>query len=178
MVSGACSRAAESMKVDKKLQAMTGARISKNGNYNDDRAKSHHPVEAYPAMEHRRASSSSAAERKNGDLRGAQGVLCPGDDGIGGGVKWRWFRSGQRTRRIDGVSIAVLCASERHDRVALGSCPRLTKALTSWARLVSETDDVCAAELSGSRRTVGFKLDGSDLVGGSDCPKGSRDLGH
>ena len=61
-------------------------------------------------------------------------------------------------------------------RVEFISCARLTKQLTAWARLASETDDAHAAELSGSMRTVGFKLDGSDLVGGSDCPKGSRDL--
>ena len=89
-----------------------------------------------------------------------RGVLSPGDDGIGGGVKRRTHRSGQRQRRIDGVNIAVLCASEGLGRVELSSCARLTKALTAWARLASETNDARAAELSGSMRSVGSGLNG------------------
>ena len=44
-------------------------------------------METYPSDAEGRASFSSATERKSEEERGAEGVLTPGDDGNGGGVK-------------------------------------------------------------------------------------------
>ena len=68
MVSGASSRTSESTTVNKKLQAKTGARVSKNGHGNEPRAGRNHPVGAYPRDELAMASSSSAEKKRSGEM--------------------------------------------------------------------------------------------------------------
>ena len=77
----------ESSKLARELHATREARISKNGYGIEGRREEKHPVETYPSDAEGRASFSSATERKSEEERGAEGVLSPGDDGNGGGVK-------------------------------------------------------------------------------------------
>lgn len=60
--------------------------------------------------------------------RGVRGVLSPGVDGIGGGVKRRRIQSGQFVRWIDGV---YWRSSRRCGRVAWSFCARKKRELTS-----------------------------------------------
>ena len=74
---------AESLKMNQKLQGNRRTHISQNGKGIEHGIDGYQAVEVYRRGEHGRAPFSSATERKSEGLRVAEGVLSPGNDGVG-----------------------------------------------------------------------------------------------
>ena len=75
--------------MDKKLQGNLRAHISQNGEGIEYGVERYHAEETHPSRKQEQAPLSSVNRRRSEQMKEEEGVLCLGDDGIGGGAEGR-----------------------------------------------------------------------------------------